>query len=335
MVERRRRVHNAPGRVPSASRPQSLKTCAVSFPPSVPEDFARTQVSLHGEAGVAWLNRLPTLTEDLGQRWSLEVGLPFPNLSYNWVVPARREDGARAVLKLSFPGDKEFRTEAAALAAFGGRGICHLLELDPDRGAMLLERLQPGRPLTGVGDDEEATAVAAGVMKKLWRPAPPDHAFPTVSDWSRGFERLRRRFDGGTGPIPTRLVGEAESLFAELLASGETPLLLHGDLHQENILSAGREPWLAIDPKGVVGEAAYDTAALLHNPAGTLDVPDPRRVLERRLDVLSKELRLDRARVRAWGLAQAVLAAYWGLEDGGRVWDEALAFARLLAGIKD
>jgi streptomycin 6-kinase len=307
----------------------------VSFPPSVPEGFARTQVSLRGEAGLAWLNRLPTLTEEISHRWSLRVEGPFPNLSYNWVAPAFREDGAPAVLKLSYPGDKEFETEAAVLAAFGGRGICRLLELDLDRGAMLLERLRPGRPLTAVGDDEEATAVAAGVMKKMWRPAPPDHRFPTVPDWSRGFERLRRRFGGGTGPMPGKLVGQAETLFAELLASEGAPLLLHGDLHQENILSAGRRTWLAIDPKGVVGEAAYDTAALLHNPVGALNAPDPRGLLERRLDVLSGGLGLDRARVRAWGLAQAVLAAYWGLEDGGRVWDEALVFARLLAEIRD
>jgi len=307
----------------------------VSFPPSVPEGFARTQVSLRGEAGLAWLNRLPGLTDEVADRWSLRVEGPFPNLSYNWMVPALREDGAPAVLKLSFPGDEEFETEAAALAAFGGRGACRLLGLDLDRGAMLLERLQPGRPLTAVGDDEEATAVAAGVMKTLWRPAPPDQGFPTVSDWSRGFERLRRRFYGGTGPMPEKLVGEAETLFGELLASEDDLLLLHGDLHQENILSAGRRAWLAIDPKGVVGEAAYDTAALLHNPVGALDAPDPKGLLERRLDVLSGELGLDRARLRAWGLAQAVLAAYWGLEDGGRVWDEALVFARLLGEIRD
>ena len=135
--------------------------------------------------------------------------------------------------------------------------------------------------------------------------------------------------------MPGKLVSEAEALFAELLASEGEPLLLHGDLHQENILSAGRRTWLAIDPKGAVGEAAYDTAALLHNPVGALDAPDPKGLLGRRLDVLSGEFGLDRARVRGWGLAQAVLAAYWGLEDGGRVWDEALAFARLLAEIRD
>lgn len=307
----------------------------MSFPPSVPEEFARTQVSLRKEAGLAWLNRLPALTEELARRWSLEVGGPFPNLSYNWVAPALREDGVPAVLKLSFPEDKEFRTEAAALAAFGGRGICRLMELDLARGAMLLQRLEPGVPLAAHDDDEGATIVAAGVIKNLRLPAPPDHEFPKVSDWARGFERLRRRFDGGTGPMPGKLVEQAEALFAELLLSEGSPLLLHGDLHQENILSAGDGSWLAIDPKGVVGEAAYETAALLHNPVGALDGPDPRALLERRLDVLSGELRLDRGRVRAWGLAQAVLAAYWSLEDGGRVWDAALDFAGLLAEIKD
>lgn len=305
------------------------------FPPSVPEDLARTVVALRGEAGAEWLRNLPTLTAELERRWSLKVDRPFPALSFNWAAPAVRDAGAPAVLKLSFPGDKEFRTEAAALELFDGRGICRLLELDLDRGAMLLERLRPGTRLTTIRDDEEATATAANVMKNLRRPAPPGHGFPLVADWTRGFERLRNRFGGGTGPMPADLVGQAEALFAELLASPDDPMLLHGDLHHENILRAEREPWIAIDPKGVVGEAAYETAALLHNPAGTPDTPDPEGLLARRLDVLSRELGLDRSRIRAWGIAQAVLAAYWSLEDGGRVWDEALVFARLLDGTGD
>jgi len=307
----------------------------MSSPPIVPENFARAQLSLRGEAGLAWLSRLPALTDEVTRRWSLRIGRPLPNLTYNWVAPAMGEDGEEAILKMSPPEDKAFRTEAAALAAFGGRGLSPPLALDPGLGAMLLERLRPGMPLAGVGDDEEETAAAANVMRKLWRPPPPGHAFPAVADWAGGFVRLRQRYGGGTGPMPERLVREAEALFEELLLSEGEPLLLHGDLHQENILSAVRGPWLAIDPKGVVGEAAYDTAALLHNPAGALDAPDPKGLLERRLDVLSGELGLDRSRVRAWGLAQAVLSAYWGLEDGGRVWEGALLFARLLAGLRD
>ena len=77
-----------------------------------------------------WLNGLPALGADLQQRWSLSVGSPFPGIWANWVAPATLADGTPAILKLSFPEDKEFETEAEALRLFGGRGKCWLLKLD-------------------------------------------------------------------------------------------------------------------------------------------------------------------------------------------------------------
>ena len=169
-------------------------------PPLVPETLVRNATELRGGEGAEWANRLPALVADLERRWSLEVGPPFPELSQNWVAPALRADGTKAVLKLSFPEDPEFATEARALRLFDGRGIARLLELDAGRGAMLLEHLEPGVPLDALEDDEEAMSVAADVLRRLWRPAPADHAFPLVSDWARGLARLRRHFGGGTGP---------------------------------------------------------------------------------------------------------------------------------------
>jgi streptomycin 6-kinase len=305
------------------------------IPPSIPEELARATIEFRGQAGTEWLDRLPALVSDLERRWSLEAGPPFPGLWVNWVAPANCADGTAAVLKLCFPEDKEFRTETEALRLFDGRGAARLFRLDLERGAMLLERCEPGVPLAAVEDDEEATAIAARVMRRLWRPAPPAHSFPLVSDWAQGLDRLRRRFEGGTGPLPAALVEEAEALFAWLIPSQADPALLHGDFHHDNVLSARREPWLAIDPKGVVGELAYDAGTLLREPPELLNTPRLGEVLERRLDQLSEELGLDRARVHGWALAQAVLAAYWGLEDSGRVWEEALTFAELLAAIRD
>ncbi|MBA2377327.1 MAG: phosphotransferase [Rubrobacter sp.] len=299
---------------------------------TIPENIARNAVEMRGEAGEKWISSLPSLVSECEERWSLTAGSPFPNLSYNFAAPASRADGTIAVLKLSFPGEKEFRSEAEALKIFDGRGIARLLELDVESGAMLLERLEPGESLEATEDDEEATAIAAEVMRKLWRPAPPSHPFPTVAGWSKGFERLRASFDGGTGPMPTELVERAEKLFGELLASEENLVLLHGDLHHGNILSSGRG-WLAIDPKGVVGERAYETAAMLHNPASLLEKENPGKLLERKIEILSERLGLEASRVRGWGFAQSVLAAYWSLEDHGEVWEEALAFARLMSKI--
>lgn len=202
----------------------------------------------------------------------------------------------------------------------------------------MLERIEPGEPLSRQRDDEKVTSAAASVIRELRRPLPPDHPFPTVYDWAQGFMRLRQSFDGGTGPMPTAMVEEAESLFADLLSTQAEPILLHGDLHHENILSAsgtGRGLWLAIDSKGVAGEPAYEVGALLRNPARSLKEPRPVKVLERRVHQLADELGFDRERVRGWGFAQTILAAYWGLEDGGRVWDQALAFAELLREVKD
>jgi streptomycin 6-kinase len=303
------------------------------IPPSVPEKLARTTIALRGAAGTEWLNRLPAVISRCEERWALKVGPPFPEPSYNWAAPALRADGTAAVLKLSFP-NAEIRAEAEALRIFDGRGAVQLLEVDLDRGAMLLERCEPGTPLTTVQDDIEATSIAADVLGQLWRPMPPDHPFPLVSDWVRGLERLRHHFGGGAGPMPSALVERAEALFAELIPSQAEPALLHGDLHHFNVLAARRQPWLVIDPKGVVGEPAYDTGALLHNPAELLDTPHPVKVLERRIDQLAEQLSLDRSRVRGWGISQAVLAAYWGWEDSGRVWEEALVFAELLSVVR-
>jgi streptomycin 6-kinase len=299
-------------------------------PPSLPKEFVRNTIALRGAEGAKWLGRLPATLAFCEERWALSVGAPFPELSHNYVAPALRVDCTATVLKLSLP-NSDFRAEAEALRIFGGRGAARLLELDLDRGAMLLERLEPGVPLTSVRDDEEATSIAAGVLKQLWRSVPPDHPFPTISEWARGMERLRSNFGGGTGPLPSPLVERAEALFAELIPSQSELVVLHGDLHHFNVLAAQREPWLAVDPKGVVGEPAYDTGAFLHNPTELLTTPHPGRVLERRIDLLAEELDLDRSRVRGWAISQAVLAAYWGWEDSGHVWEEALTFAELLS----
>ena len=299
----------------------------------VPAELVRTATELRGNAGRAWLARLPAIVAQYARQWSLTVGPPFPRLSYNYAAPAIRADGTPAVLKVCYP-DREFIAEAEALRLCDGQGMVRLLAADLEQGALLLERLEPGTPLTTLTDDELATSIAAQVMRQLWRPAPADHSFPSVADWAAGLRRLRARFDGGSGPFPAALVDEAERLFADLLGSMAAPVLLHGDLHHGNVLAAQRRPWLAIDPKGIVGEPAYETGAFLRNPMPQLlAAPHPGRLLARRIDQFAEELGFDRARLRDWGLAQAVLSAWWVVEDHGHGWEPAIACAELLAAL--
>ncbi|HMQ31831.1 MAG TPA: aminoglycoside phosphotransferase family protein, partial [Chloroflexaceae bacterium] len=295
----------------------------------LPEEFTRRVVATFAPDGAPWLAALPGLIAACAARWDLAVGPPFPDLSYNYVAPATLPDGAPAVLKLGVPRE-ELSTEIDALRHYAGRGAARLLAADEAAGALLLERLAPGGTLAPLAarDDEAATRVAAEVQARLWRPPPPGHRYPSVADWAAGLSELRPRFGGGTGPFPARLVERAEALFAWLLATQADPVVLHGDLHHFNILDAGGGEWRAIDPKGVVGEPAYEAGALLRNP-----IPDISRrprlaeLLARRIAVIAAIQGLDPGRLRAWALAQAVLSAWWSYEDGDPAPDLAVALA--------
>ena len=300
----------------------------------LPPGFRARIAADHGEAGTRWLDRLPARVREAAERWGLTLDPAPLAFSYSYVARVARPDGTPAVLKMGVPGP-EIRREIAMVRHVAGDGMAALIEADADAGWMLLELLEPGTPLQALfdaGGDERATTIAARVMAKLWKPPPPGGLFPTVADWGRGFGRLRAAFGGGTGPFPARLVDEAERRFADLLASMDAPVLLHGDLHHGNVLAAGRAPWLAIDPKGIIGEPAFEAGALLRNPIpGLLKAPHPARLLARRLDLLAGELGLERERLRGWGMAQAVLSAWWSYEDGEEAGEYALACAALLS----
>ncbi|HZB43702.1 MAG TPA: hypothetical protein VE360_00590, partial [Pyrinomonadaceae bacterium] len=82
-------------------------------------------------------------------------------------------------------------------------------------------------------------------------------------------------------------------------------------------------------------EPAFEVTALLHNPAGLLEMRRPGEVLARRVELLARELNLERGRVRGWGIAQLVLSAWWSLEDHGEGWERGVECARLLAAVRE
>jgi streptomycin 6-kinase len=293
------------------------------------EEFVQHALS-NGEAGAFWLQSLPTLIETCEKQWSLKVFPPFP-LTYNYVAPCIRSDGTHAVLKIGFPQDREFQTEIEALSVFQGEGIEKLLQADKDNAVLLLERVTPGVPLSTIKDDEEATRNLATVMKRLWKPLPEKHRFITIAEWAEAIPRLRRQYQGTSGPLPAHLVDKAERLFTELIASSAEPVLVHGDLHHDNVLSSKRTGWLAIDPKGIAAEPAYETAAMLRNPRTRLQHhPDIKKILTRRILVMSEALQIEPQRIYQWGLAQTVLSAVWSAVDERKGWEHAIAVAEML-----
>ena len=231
-----------------------------------------------------------------------------------------------------------------ALQAWGGAGAVELLVWDIEAGAMLIERALPGEELTRIaeqGSDEEATAIACDVMRHLPKPNPGEQTFPRrntaatyigdPADRAADLPRLRERYDGGTGPFPEPIVDRAEAAFREMISSQGPQVLIHGDLHHENLLSAEREPWLVIDPHGMIAEAEYETYALLKNPTGVAHWPDVEKVTRRRIDQIADLLGYDRRRIVGWGIAGAVLSAWWTLEGHGFDYEDDLVMAEIIA----
>ena len=199
------------------------------------------------------------------------------------------------------------------LSAFAGNGFPQVFE--HTGGAMLIERLQPGYSLADLSladDDEGATEILADVIGKMSPAAIPDGC-PRVEDWGKGFERYLATADER---VPRRLVDAAQRVFAELCASQSRTRLLHGDLHHYNVLFDSQRGWLAIDPKGVIGEIEYEIGAILRNPFERPDLFLTRSTIERRIEQLATRLNLNRERVVRWAFAQAVLSAIWQIEDG-------------------
>jgi len=212
---------------------------------------------------------------------------------------------------------------------YNGSGSVRLLDADPSQGALLLERILPGNNLLTIQDDQESTRIAARVMKKIWKPAPPDITFPTMASWCQGFQRYKNNYTENK-PIPADLIREGANLAENLLATSQKQFLLHGDLHHKNLLLGEINNWIAIDPKGVVGEAAFEVGALLLNPIPELiHRPDLIKVQEQRLKILEESLSIDQKRLASWSFVRTVLSAIWSLEDG-EDWSYGIQMAAVL-----
>jgi len=238
------------------------------------------------------LTPLAVVAAEIAAEWGVRLGAPFPLARYSYVAPA----GEDAVLKVTPAADDEADEEADALRHWAGHGAVPLLRHDASRRALLLGRARPGEDLSRL-DDDEATAIAVDVGRRLWRPA--GAPFRRIEDH---VVRWLERPEDAPG---RRLVPLARRLLAELDVGAAT--LVHGDFHHHNLVSSGTDH-VAIDPKPMLGEPEYDVASFLWNPI-------PYRM---RLDVTERRLAafaaagLDEWRMRAWAV---IRGSYLGADE--------------------
>lgn len=229
-------------------------------------------------------------------------------------------NGMPAMLKVAV--QEEEKAGAALMAWWQGEGAARVLAYDG--AALLLERAEGGVALAELarnGRDEEASQIICAVASKLHTPRsaqPP--ALVDLSKWFQGLEASATAHGG--------IFAIARATARELLASPRDVRVLHGDMHHDNVLDFGQRGWLAIDPKGLVGERGFDYANLFCNP-DTETAVQPKR-FDRRVEIVAEAAGLERRRLLQWILAWSGLSASWHLQDGTKP-DTAMAVAKMAA----
>jgi streptomycin 6-kinase len=253
----------------------------------------------------AWLERVPDLRQECVDLWGLRLGRSYELGAAGYAVRVDLRDGTPAVLKLIYP-HREAEHEAEALRVWDGDGAVRLLAHDEERWAMLLERCEPGALLARTAP-EAALDVLIGLLPRLWKPVrDPFHTLADEAAW--WIDSLPGDWARGGHPVDRSLVDAAVGLLRELSASQGEQVLLHQDLHGDNVLSAAREPWLVIDPKPLLGERELALAPIVRDYV----LGHSKKDVQHRLDRLSSELGLDRERARGWTIGQTMA---WGFDS--------------------
>ncbi|GAA2486546.1 aminoglycoside phosphotransferase family protein [Winogradskya humida] len=310
---------------------------------AVPGDLPVVRELSRTRDGRRWLAALPQLIDEVSDAFGLVLGPPLRGGSCSWVAPATLADGTAVILKIGWP-HREMYAEPAALRLWDGHGAVRLFRHDPARHALVLEQCLPGEQLGArIMAPADALRIGAGVLRKLWSAGVPENraALPAdpatieslvdvAGDWgdlvTERMTRLRPAYDPG-------LVAEGARLLHDLPASAPREVVLHGDFNPGNILSSG-DGWVAIDPKPLIGDPAYDVAPLLNQIADPYATADPAGTLRDRIALLAAELDLDRSRIAAWAVARKVESALWRTHHDREAEGAAdLATAALLAGL--
>jgi streptomycin 6-kinase len=281
----------------------------------VPDAYAQMIELREGDAGEEWVAGLPGLVDALLDRWGLRVDGETRYGFVAIVVPVVQDDGTPAALKVSYPDD-ESASEAPALTAWDGDGTVAMLRRDASGCAMLLEWLDPEHSLFTV-PVEEGVEVIGGLLARLHRTSAPA-GVPSLADESRRWLRtVPRDWEAYCPREDRRLLEAALATFRELgPEAGDR--LLHRDLHYGNVLAGEREPWLAIDAKGMAGDPGYDVLPAIWNRLDLLlAADDPHAAVRRRVDRLCDAAGVERERAYRWTAARAVEDLMWQLRTGG------------------
>lgn len=270
--------------------------------------------NLYGSKGIDWSDNLPAIVTALINHWGLSEVTPVSNMTFNYVAKAILNTKEPVVLKISYD-EQSIINEKRALANFGPHGSIKLLDYNSQYKALFLQQAIPGITLKSLYRDNPDYVMNCYVetMQKLHHQQQllEESNSTHIADWLKALDEPSLK------QILTTLLNKAIELRNKMLASPKPLIFLHGDLHHDNILKHGSE-WLAIDPKGVIGEAEFEIAAFdfmyINELTATSDV---KSLFAKRVELLAQESGLDAQRIKDWVFVRLILMAAWFIEDNG------------------
>ncbi|MFF7726281.1 aminoglycoside phosphotransferase family protein [Streptomyces sp. NPDC008001] len=286
---------------------------------TVPAELAGFHEQFDGELGRSWVAALPELAARFLDHWGLRIDGPASHGMVALVLPVLREDGSRAALKLQ-PVTDESVGEPAALQAWDGDGAVALLDHDAATGTMLLERLDANRSLLSIRDAEASLQTLSELLARLLTAPVPAGLRPLGEVAGAMLKDVPAALPELRDVSERRLVETCAAAVREVIGEpGDR--LLHWDLHYDNVLApvpgSAREPWLAIDPKPLMGDPGFELLPALHDRWDDITATgDVDRAVLRRFDLMTEVLGLDRQRAARWTLGRVLQNALWDVEDG-------------------
>lgn len=272
----------------------------------------RNIINLHGEVGKQWLQSLPAIVKKLSELWQLTNIVPVKNMSWNFVVLAKQNNILPVVLKISCDSEL-IQNEYKTLKHFDCRGSIRAIDINTEYNALLLEQAIPGYLLKSHHPIkiEDTINIYAHVVNLLSAHELSDTNYTHAKKWCNAIDRIH------DPRIPVQFLEKAKQLRSLLFNKTQREYLCHGDLHLENIIQQGSN-WVIIDPKGIIGEMAFEAAAFdLISKDEMKDVSTISSKLLDRMTQLSEALEISFERLSSWIFLRIIISAQWFIEDNG------------------
>ena len=253
-----------------------------------------------------------------GVRWGLSgfEQIEYKNVTINRLFTCDSAEHGSCVLKIGY-NIKDMENEYHILQEYGGTRFCKVHEVDIAKGVLLLERIMPGIQLRDKPDLDQRLELFYDVFDGLHVKPADKTIYPTYIGWvSRIAEYMRGRKDYNA--LASKMI-VAEQICYELWEKYSDEVLLHGDLHHDNILLGEDNCYRIIDPKGVIGDRVFDIPRFIVNEFADILDHEFAEKFKHIVRFFSDKLEISEQDIMRLVYVEMCMGECWHVEDGREV----------------